>query len=399
MGQSLNFNLILISRRSVVAFLVFLGAATNLCATGPTMSHSTPWPESAFEFRPGVIVGADRCTAYLMNTQGGIDAVDLSSGESIWTTSRAAKPLLLHGDLLIAQAAEAPGRSGVFRIVGLNTTAKGEPVFEADVELPEGVSAFVSDGPGITFRASARISEVDLIVSWLFSEQPISGAYIEADATAFRQVTGTARIDLETGRVEPLGSDETPSLNGPQLPDNLARLVESGSLPGRLWRLDNVLISPALITDDDGERILLKRWNGETGEALPEISIRSNGLTVRYPSADYRHLLTSKLVETSPRVWEKYLWVIFSLETGVRVAEVRNFEPGAWFFISGSSLIQEVQPQGRLVDGVGVEEPRKLRAIDLASGAERWNRPIRDTAYRGSYPPLIPDSQGTPVPR
>jgi hypothetical protein len=376
--------------------LLLLDASVNAWATRQLTGDGLDKTANSFEFRPGVIVDPDRPAVYLMKPQGGIDAVDLSSGKLVWTTTQAAKPLLLYGNLLVAQA-EVSGRSGVLRIVGLNTKDGGKIGPHADVELPEGVSASIEDGLGTSFRASARIHEGALIVSWLFSEQPISGAYLGADATAPRQVTGVARIELETGRVDPLASDKAPPPNGRQLPDNIARLVESGALPGRLWRVGNILVTPARIRDKDGERIILKRWDGETGETLPEITFFSNGLTIRYPSADNRHLLMSKLVETDPQV--KYLWVIFSLETGTRVAEVRNFEPAAWFFISGSSLIHEVQPQSRLVKGVGIEEPRKLRAINLESGAELWNWPIRDTAYRGSYPPVVPGSRGTPAPR
>jgi hypothetical protein len=123
---------------------------------------------------------------------------------------------------------------------------------------------------------------------------------------------------------------------------------------------------------------------------LPEITLPVEGLTVRYPSADYRHLLASKRVEDGDPAAENYLWRVISLETGERVAEAHHQVPGAWFFIWGDRLIHEARPQGHLVGDRWVGAPLRLRAIDLKTGAEVWTRPYRDTAYRGPYPPLPP---------
>jgi hypothetical protein len=161
-----------------------------------------------------------------------------------------------------------------------------------------------------------------------------------------------------------------------------------------VWHAGGVVATIQRVNDTGGQRTILRRWRLDTGEPLPDVVLFGRELTFRYPSADSRHLLASTLVETKPQV--TYLWVIFSPETGARAAEVRTPSPAAWFFISGSRLIHESPLQRRLVDGDWVEEPRKLRAIDLESGAELWNWPIRYTAYRGPYPPVGPGRRGTP---
>ena len=58
----------------------------------------------AFELAQGVIVDGTRSRAYLMNPEGGIDAVALSNGAMLATTARGAKPLLLDDGALLAQA-------------------------------------------------------------------------------------------------------------------------------------------------------------------------------------------------------------------------------------------------------------------------------------------------------
>jgi hypothetical protein len=64
----------------------------------------------AFGFAQGVIVDGKGSVVYLMNPGGGIDAVNLSGGAVLATTTRGAKPLLLYGDALLAQA---EGKDGV----------------------------------------------------------------------------------------------------------------------------------------------------------------------------------------------------------------------------------------------------------------------------------------------
>lgn len=350
---------------------------------------------NAFELRPGVIVDPDRPAVYLMNPRGGIDAVDLSSGTLIWTTAQAAKPLLLYDDLLVAQA-EVSGRSGVLRIVWLNTKDMDRAALKADVELPDGVSASIDDGLGTSFRASADMHAGTLIVSWRSSMQYISGAAPPPDVTALdRQAAGVVRIEPKTGGVESLTSGEVSAPPAPRLPDNVARLVESGALPGPLWHAGNVLATITRANGGDSQRVILRRWDRKTGKPLPEVTLANGGLTFRFAAADSRHLLASRQVEAGR---EKYLWVIFSLETGARVAEVLHHLSAAAFFLSDSSLVYESLPSRQLIDGKWVEEPLSLQAIELKTGAELWGRPVRDTAYRGPYPPAVPGRSGPSLP-
>jgi len=64
-----------------VALILLLGVNANGCATPQPGKEEVKQTASSFEFRPGVIVDPDRPAVYLMNIQGGIDAVDLVSGK------------------------------------------------------------------------------------------------------------------------------------------------------------------------------------------------------------------------------------------------------------------------------------------------------------------------------
>jgi hypothetical protein len=137
------------------------------------------------------------------------------------------------------------------------------------------------------------------------------------------------------------------------------------------------------------------RWNCATGESLPDVKLFGADYTLRYPSANQKHLLASKVDYATQPPWH---WLIFSIDSGERVAEINMKSPGARFFIWRNQLIYESPPQRRLVAEEWVDDPLRLRAIDLESGNELWNWPIRDTAYRGPYPPHRPGSENVALP-
>jgi hypothetical protein len=197
-----------------------------------------------------------------------------------------------------------------------------------------------------------------------------------------RTATGSVRIDIYTGQIAPI--DEMATLPEPELPAAVIRLKDAQAPPGPVWRVNNVLVAIKRATYEGKQRVSLKRWDAETGEALADVTLFDGGLNFRSVSADARHLLASRRNASDSRIWE---WAVYSLETGAKVAELRHDTPGAWFFLSGSRLIHETNVTHRLVGDQGVVEPGKLRAIDLETGTEVWSHAIRDTQYRGPYPP------------
>src|SRR5215471_12236815 len=88
-----------------------------------------------FEFAQGVIVDALHSVVYMMGPEGRTDAVNLSTGEVIATSTLAAKPLLLYNDVLLA---EAENKSEMLRVTGL-TIKDLKPKFEVDLALPSQV--------------------------------------------------------------------------------------------------------------------------------------------------------------------------------------------------------------------------------------------------------------------
>jgi hypothetical protein len=315
-----------------------------------------------FEFAQGVIVDGIGSVIYLMNPEGGIDAVNLSGGGVIATTTRGAKPLLLYGDALLAQA-EGKDESNILSLVSLRTKDL-KPAFSVDVPLPSGIQAPVSDRLGASFYTSARRDGDVILVQWRSMQRTISGVPTRESG---RLSKGFARIEPRDGRVIASGEGE------PLTPGTAEREILGGSAASRCVSDDLVAA-----IQYDGDEARLRRWN-KAGEPLPDVGLFDGGLTFRNFSRDCRHFLASKEADGGH-------WRVYSVASGQRLTEIQSSLPGAEFFVWGNSLIFDAPAVGKVSSGqFTMVQPHRLQAIDFA-GKELWARPIRETAYRGPYP-------------
>ncbi len=377
---------------AVVASFVLAYTGHGMAWAAPQVPAEVLAVTDVFEFRSGVIIDSRRPAAYLMNPNRGIDALDLSAGKLLWRTANAAKPLLIQGPYLIAQVEPAVPANRL-DIAVLDTQQDGDVLRKFELQLPRDVQAAISRGMETSFEASARAHGDVVIVSWRFSREAATGVPPGPDAKPQIR-TGAARIDLETGDADTLSPDQVPPEAKVQLPENVARPIGFGTFPGPFWQVGNVVAALQRISDSRGKRAILKRWNRDTGRPLPEVVLFGADLTYHYPSADVRHLLASKRLDPPNAGW---VWHIYSTASGAPVAEIRHASPAAWFFLTAASVVHEAPPMGRIVDGtMHIDRPLRLRAIDLETGNELWERPFRDTAYRGSYPPAGPGGARTP---
>ncbi len=225
-------------------------------ANVPSAPHS-----AAFEplLLPGGIVDPTGRTAYLANAHGGIDAVDLASGELLWETAEAQRPLMVLGSHLLAQAGVKRNR---LRILAFDVAARGECVLESDpVVLPGWV--VTGEAPGRSFKARWQIDHNHLVLAWeaaAWFAGPGRPTALQQEA-ARRRAAGTARIDLDSGQVES-GPPEPPLLGPPGPPaDALERKAVrwQGCWGGRAYALE-------LQSSDAQQVLLLHSWDLATGK-------------------------------------------------------------------------------------------------------------------------------------
>ncbi len=367
-----------------VALLVGLVGA---CASGGQNVDTLldgPSNAASFELFPGVVADGRQPAVFLMRPGGGIEAVDPRTGGLIWSSGLAIRPLLVIDGQLVSQA-EVADPNGTFPLVFLDAREGGRVTLRAEVPVPRYVRPLVDQGLGVSFSVSAWEEDGGVVVAWDYLERDAAGVAPQPGESPWRhRDAGAARVDVKTGQVTPLAGVAVPAVR--PLPEKVKRLLDAGELRQSPWRVGPVLATTVDRSSDAGRRrVVLRRWHAETGEPLPEVVLLEDRPVARAPSADLRHLMVTSPLPGAGA--ERYLWSIFSLTTGERLGEVRRLTSVPPFCVFGHILLYQSQPFGRRIEGRWVEEPLKLRAIDLRNGTEVWSRLVRDTAYRGLLPP------------
>ena len=142
---------------------------------------------------------------FLPSASGGIEAVALFNGKTLWQSKGASRPLLATNTKIFAQASIKDKRNQV-KIVVLDA-ATGEHLLEsAVISFPDWVS--VRPDFGLSFRSGARLENKDLVFAWeaeafhdggppLPQFGPDGKPYVDPNA---KKAGGAFRVNLTTGK-------------------------------------------------------------------------------------------------------------------------------------------------------------------------------------------------------
>lgn len=345
----------------------------------PLIAETSRKSADAANFHEGVIFDAGRAAVYLMNPAGGIDAVSAASGKQLWSSVEAAQPLALIDDILIAQGTP-PRRAGVLHLVVLGAEdGKRRQTFT--VALPEGIWAAVDDRVGATFRVQAVVLAGEPHVLWDHTRRYTKGIAPQPGEALEQQTVGASRLDLAAGLA--IEVDRATLKLEPALPAAVRQATQAWADAGELSMYPAPAGNVIAATRSANEQIVLERWDRQ-GAPLPVVALFSSPYILTLRSADGQHLLVADRV--APGAWDEYGWSFFDLESGRRLGRVRNHRSHASFFVHDSTLIYVALPYGRRVGGEMTMEAKMLRAVQIGGGKVIWERPLRDTAFRGSFP-------------
>lgn len=297
----------------------------------------------SLELRPGVIVNLKEKHIYLMSPERLVEAVDIGAGRTLWSTGDAAKPLAARDGLIVCQA-DASAQNSNLNLVVINAQ-DGRSVTTGSVTLPSRVITQIDDSPSSKFSARAVTVDDDSFVSW------------EHQAFIVRGM--------------PPMPDETDQERAAALPQQAAGTVKFNLRSG-----DASLVEPAAVPQAvrDARPMTLTSSQGAHPDPRQRISI------------DGSHTVKSTLVGNDS-VWDKYQWTIIDNETGKEIGHLRSHLSQSAFVVVDSLIIFETGPFVRNIKSKLFGEPLMLRAVDLNSGDQVWSRPVRDTAFRGPFPP------------
>lgn len=333
------------SPRFAVPFVVSLSLLMALVCGAAFAQHLKPAEKplaleggDAFALHDGIVVDPGRRMAFLLTPAGRLEAIALDTGSGVWTAA-AAKPLLVAGDLLIAQA-ETRER-GRLDLVSFDAASGAAGRLAARIDLPGSVLASLADAPGASFRVRAGLSKDKVVLTWSATKSAPAQGYLESAEDGYsagaapkssQRLQGAAELDLASGDVRPIAK----ALASPPPMDVLTSL---GDLKGRL-----------------------------------------------YTSADGRHVLRSQR-NPGGGVWQSYRWTIWERQSRELLGEITRVSSASPFVVVGRSLIFVAQAGMRAAGDDLVSLPLRLAAVDLASGETLWTKDASDPSFRGETPP------------
>lgn len=293
--------------------------------------------QSALQMRDGVVVDAGRSMVYLLNPQKKLEAVSLATGQVAWTSSDSLKPLAIVDQNLLVQAISRGNR---LVLLQLDVNQRGRVLTRDSIALPANIKADYRPSINTAFNSYARLVNGEAYVLWEYYKTMLKGRYDEDEREDTLQAmqTGIIRVTKNTGRLIPAQKSAIPTAQ-------LNRSIK----PGR---------------------------NEGFGK----------GKEQEYFSADQNHILSS-LRMLRKNEFNNYRWQVFVRSTRNKVGELEDYRAYAPFMVTGSTLIYEIGPYERLVNGKVQEVPLYIVAVDLAAGKELWRRPVFDSVMRTNLPP------------
>jgi hypothetical protein len=253
------------------------------------------------------------------------------------------------------------------------------------LDLPTQVWAEVDERLGRSFTVRGAALDDEVFLAWEHRRTRTSGLEPRPGEIEQETLDGAYRIDLAANvyEVTDLAAVEADPMGS--VPDSVLASLNQQEPGDVVVHTGETVAAIGFVIRDGQQQMVLKRWNPETGEQLDEVDLVSGSHILELVSADRKHLLVSQRVAAG--AWDEYRWTIFSLDTGQRLGAVGNHFSHARFFVHDSVLVYEASAYGRNLGGAWIEEPRRVRAVRLAGGTEVWEHPLRDTTFRGPFPP------------
>jgi outer membrane protein assembly factor BamB len=364
-----------------------------LALLAATAAGAAPAPETKddgrIHFIPGGVTDADGVKGFVANDKGGVTALDLETGKSLWDSKTTGKPVAVVNGRVLVQTLD-PKNGNAVRIVGLNADT-GEKAWKSDAAVfPNWVSPLDGTGAGRAFSSHSRMDKNALLIvwqanSWYWGGAPPTPEVLKA---AQKRAEGAARIDLESGKVEML--DKAPPA-GPKVSDALRNAAAANYGDDKLTVLtagDYAVLAGLEATSDNKQKVVLKRWEFATEKALDPIVLAEGAMVYQQFTLPSEGVVLVRDATPVPIVKLDYdvTWTVFALATGKQTAQFPADSRGEDITVVGPRAYYVLKGKGYGPASGGIL-PRTLCAVDLKTGKRLWEMALEGERLPPPPPP------------
>lgn len=351
--------------------LLLVGVAAVSAQVRPQSAAALQQSAVAPKLTDGALLDADRAAVALMTPDGEVEAVDAASGQILWLSSDAAKPLGYFGDYVVAQR-----ESDSLEIVFLERTS-GAVADELSIDLPQGTTARIDDSFSQRFETSLRLAGGSPLVSWTQTETYSRGVPPAPGEPLATSASRAHRIDVIS-----MSSAEVPlttALASQQLPPAVTTWLARTPAAAQPKSVDDTAVA---VFHGSGRRdVSLRTWDLTSGQTVLETVIHRGDFAVFETSVDGRHVAVIEDVGGG-----RYQWSLFESTSAEPIGGFEADHSFAPFAVAGETALFTLEPRTvRTAEG-RQNSPRLVRAQSLATGAVLWQRPLRETRYSGPRP-------------
>jgi outer membrane protein assembly factor BamB len=336
---------------------------------------------------PGGVIPAEGKVLYVQAPKGGVEALDLKTGNVLWSTEEFARPLAVVGTKLLVEIPEKD-KANVVRLATLDGADKGKQLSASDpIQLPDWVNVGTAHGRSYTSQGVAVIDKTKLLLRWEARAWYAGGARPtpEMEKAARKEARGFAEVDLATGKVTmpEIGQVEKDEL----IPKDLQQVQAAQYWTGSTWETKPLLVgtNAAVVSrtpqgEKGNETLTLHTWDRSTGKVAKAVELMQGKSLWLMVSADRRHLFAHQALTKDKLPEGEYVWRVFSLQTGKLLAKVPFEGAIAVHYADGRVYLVTEKTQ---FGSKASSRTRTLKCLDAATGALTWERAIY-------APPVLP---------
>jgi hypothetical protein len=320
-------------------------------------------PAHAFAAEPIPDGVADARIAYTSDARGGVAAVELATGNLLWTLADSAHVLAVDAHHL----AVWQGAGGAFHVLFLDPTSGKLQARSADIGVPAGVIGAVY---GASFTVEARWVGEHLVVDWAAYKGWAGGVRPPPDYRPSRQL-GQVDLDATTGRVEVPVVATVPKL--PEL--SIPTRTEWASAPFA------TATTVGVVTTGSRSEHALRRFDLSGNEDLPATRLPTGNAVRTTPWGD--QLVVSQGAPPESLAPDARFVDLYSIDTGALLARV-PMSSGLRQPVVAGGVVLGLRQENHSTAVPDPGEPRSLEALDPRTGAVLWRHELAREVF---HPP------------